>query len=177
MTWAEPPGASRSQFDHRSHGDPMLYILRLTDGNCLVVLAANEHAARQIAGRMNGDSAADVVSVRRLQDFAVLLCPTEDGSLDVSQWDDTTLDNILATEYPSLNEAYRAANSQRFEKPPGAPPSNLGALNTWHEKNLGSFARVLRSSARSSNANRKKFRAARPRGRPLGAATDVAQLA
>ena len=128
----------------------MLYILRLTDGNCLVVLAANEPSARQIAGKVTLDSAAEVVSARRLQDFAVLLCPTEDGSLDVSQWDDTTLDNILATEYPSLNEAYRAANSQSFEKPPGAPPSNLGALNTWHEKNLG----VIRQGL---EIERKKF--------------------
>jgi hypothetical protein len=127
----------------------MLYILRLTDGNCLVVLAANEASARQIAGKVTLGSAADVVTVRRLQDFAVLLCPTEDGSLEVSQWDDTTLDKILATEYPSLNDAYRAANSQRFEKPSGRA-SNLEALNTWHEKNLGGIRQGL-------EIERKKF--------------------
>jgi hypothetical protein len=152
----------------------MLYILRLTNGNCLVVLAANEPAARRIAGKVTLDSAGDVVTVRRLQDFAVLLCPTQDGSLDVSQWDDTTLDNVLATEYPSLNEAYRAANSQCFEKPSGAPASNLEALNSWHEKNLGIIRQGIEIERKKFNANRKKFRLARPRQSPLAPAPDFA---
>ncbi len=146
----------------------MLYILRLTDGNCLVVLAANEHAARQIAGRMNGDSAADVVSARRLEDFAVLLSPNEDGSLDVSHWDDTTLDNILATEYPSLNDAYRAANSQRFEKPAGAA-SNLEALNRWHEKNVGIIRQGLELERKRFQRKPEEVEARTPKSKPARA--------
>lgn len=143
----------------------MLYILRLTDGNCLVVLAANEPSARQIAGKVTLDSAAEVVTVRRLQDFAVLLCPTEDGSLDISQWDDTTLDNILATEYPSLNDAYRAANWQRFEKPSGAA-SNLEALNTWHEKNVGIIRQGLELERKKFQRKPEEVEARTPKSKP-----------
>jgi len=34
----------------------------------------------------------------------------------VAHWDDATLDDILESEYPQLNEAYRRANAEPFLK-------------------------------------------------------------
>jgi hypothetical protein len=91
----------------------MLYVLRLTNGDCFVTLAADEQSARQIA-KLKLDPFIEVVTVRPLVSFAVQLAPTEDGSLEISQWDDATLDNVLASEYPLLHEAYLRANAQPF---------------------------------------------------------------
>jgi hypothetical protein len=94
----------------------MLYILRLTNGDCVITLAADERSAHETAKELSQDEAADVATVRRLDGFGVQFSPTEDGSLEVAHWDDATLDDILESEYPQLNEAYRRANAEPFLK-------------------------------------------------------------
>jgi len=120
----------------------MLYILRLSNGNCVVTLADDELSARQSAEKFGREHTAEVVSVRRLDSFAVQLSPTDDGSLELAEWEDSTLDEILASEYPRLKEAYRRANAEPFSKPAHSAASNsaassLEALRNWHEANAG----------------------------------------
>ena len=113
----------------------MLYILRLTDGDCIVVLAPDEQTARQAAAKLNTDEATNVATVRPLDNFGLRFSPTEDGSLEASHWDDATLDGILASEYPALNEAYRRANAAPFAKAPAAEPI-LPHLKSEFERNM-----------------------------------------
>ena len=54
------------QFDFRFDGGPMLYILRLTNGDCVITLAADERSAHETAKKLSQDEAADVATVRRL---------------------------------------------------------------------------------------------------------------
>src|SRR5580700_4875609 len=84
----------------------MLYILRFNNGDCVVVLAADETTARKAARNLVGDQPVEVVTARRLRNFCVQLTPTDDGSLELVQWDDATLDDILTAEYPQLEDAY-----------------------------------------------------------------------
>jgi hypothetical protein len=119
----------------------MLYIVRLTKGNCVVLLAPDEPSARAAATQMNNDE--KVASVRPLENFQVQLCPTEDGTLEVLQWDDSVLDAILEHEYPLLHDAYREANALSFEKPADDEPAIL-RLNTEFEHNTEVMRHALR---------------------------------
>lgn len=92
----------------------MLYVLRLSTGDCVVTAAEDEHMARSLAGSLDLAHGEEIASVRPLSRFALRLSPTDAGSLDVNSWDDSTLDDMLAHEYPILNEALRSANSSRF---------------------------------------------------------------
>ncbi|MGA7402583.1 MAG: hypothetical protein WCC99_14805 [Candidatus Sulfotelmatobacter sp.] len=114
----------------------MLYILRLSNGDCIVAMAADERSALETTKRLSQDASADVVAVRPLDGFAVQFSPTEDGSLEVAHWDDATLDNILASEYPCLNEAYRRANAEPFRKPSDPEEPILSHLKSEHERNI-----------------------------------------
>ncbi len=122
----------------------MLYILRLTNGSCAVVLSGDEPSARQAALKLDLEGDVEIASVRPLQNFAVQLSPTEDGSLEVEHFDDTTLDDVLACEYPLLEKALRQANAQPFVKPVGTSALSLSALKTWHEGNN----RIVREAVR-----------------------------
>ncbi|MGD1024586.1 MAG: hypothetical protein ABR880_17500 [Candidatus Sulfotelmatobacter sp.] len=113
----------------------MLYILRLANGDCIVTMAADERSAVETAKRLSHDAAAEVVAVRPLDGFAVQFSPTEDGSLEVAHWDDATLDNILASEYPCLNEAYRRANADPFRKASDSEEAILSHLKSEHDRN------------------------------------------
>jgi hypothetical protein len=112
----------------------MLYVLRLTNGDCFVTVAADEQSARQIA-KLKLDPSTEVVTVRPLAGFAVQLTPTEDGSLEVSHWDDATLDDILASEYPLLHQAYLRANAEPFLPSPNPDEPILLELKAAHEHN------------------------------------------
>lgn len=114
----------------------MMYIVRLTNGDCVVVLAADDSNARAIALKLSLDETVEVASVRPLDHFAVLFSPKEDGSLEAAHWDDATLESILANEYPLLSEAYRRANAE-----PLLPISNSGEaampqLQAAYERNV-----------------------------------------
>jgi hypothetical protein len=114
----------------------MLFILRLTNGDCVIVTAADEPSARESALHLNPENPAAIASVRPLAHLCVQLTPTEDASLEVVAWDGPTLDSIFAQEYPLLEKAYRRANAQSFPQSTTAPASRLEALQEWYEKNL-----------------------------------------
>jgi hypothetical protein len=92
----------------------MLYVLRLSSGDCIVAAATDERGARDLAGALGLEPGETVASVRPLSNFAVRFSPTDSASFEVSSWDDSTLDDILINEYPMLNQALRLANSVRF---------------------------------------------------------------
>jgi hypothetical protein len=122
----------------------MLYIVRLTNGNCAILLAPDELSARAAVKQMNENGRAeDIASIRPLDDFRVQLCPTEDGTLEVLHWDDSVLDGILANEYPLLHQAYREANALSFEKPAADEPGIL-RLNAEFERNTEIMREALR---------------------------------
>ncbi len=101
----------------------MLYILRLSSGNCIVVIASNAQKARSSVRQLDSLHGESVVSIRRLEGFEIKLSPTAEGSLEIIGWNDTALDSILANEYPVLYDAYRRANAQPFAAAaPGTPP-------------------------------------------------------
>lgn len=120
----------------------MLYILRLASGNCAVIMAADKRSALEATKKLSQDEPAEVVTVRRLESFGVQFTPTEDGSLEVSHWDDATLDGILAREYPRLNEAYQRANAEPFLKASKGPV--LSQLKLAHDHNTEIIREGLR---------------------------------
>ena len=100
---------------------PMIYILRLTNGDCVVAMAADESGARRVAICITTlDGAPEIATIRKLGTFGVRFSPTEDGSLQVTHWDDATLDSIFTNEYPLLNEACERAHTEPF-----LPAANL----------------------------------------------------
>lgn len=113
----------------------MLYVLRLSGGDCIVASAENESGARSLAALLGSVDDDEIVSARPLAQFAVRLSPTDTGSLEVNSWDDAVLDDILAHEYPLLEEALHSANSVRFMPPmtPGRPI--LEQLKQAYEQN------------------------------------------
>jgi hypothetical protein len=115
--------------------DLMLYILRLTDGDCIVALASDEQSAGQAAAKLYPQHTQDIISVRPLDSFAVRFSPTEDGSLEVTHWDDATLDSILANEYPLLNEACQRANAEPFLPAANLAEPVLSQLKDAYERN------------------------------------------
>jgi hypothetical protein len=114
----------------------MIYILRLTNGDCVVAMAADERGAHQVAMRITTlDEAPEVATIRRLDTLGIRFSPTEDGSLQVAHWEDATLDNILANEYPLLNEACRRANAEPFLPAANLSEPVLPQLEDAYERN------------------------------------------
>ncbi|HEY3974345.1 MAG TPA: hypothetical protein VGM18_15170 [Candidatus Sulfotelmatobacter sp.] len=114
----------------------MLYVLRLTSGDCIVTAARNEVNAREQASSLGLEAGESVASARPMSRFALRLSPTDNGSLEVNSWDDSTLDDILMNEYPLLNKAFRTANSVRFMPSPNSQKPLLEQLRDAHEQNL-----------------------------------------
>jgi hypothetical protein len=114
----------------------MIYILRLTNGDCVVAMAADECAARQVAMRITTlDETPEVATIRRLDGFGVRFAPTEDGGLQVAHWEDATLDSILSNEYPVLNEACQRANAEPFLPAANLAEPVLSQLEDAYERN------------------------------------------
>jgi len=122
----------------------MLYILRMTSGDCVVVLASDEQNARKAAAELNPDAGESVVSVRHLDSFRVQFSATEDGSLEVAQWDDGALDDILVNEYPLLYRAYCRANAAPFARTPESDEPILMHLKAEIERNTEIIRQGLR---------------------------------
>jgi hypothetical protein len=120
----------------------MLFIVRLTNGNCVILLAPDEQSARQSLKKIDYES-AEIASVRVLDRFGVQLSPTADGSLEILNWDDCALDTILANEYPFLQKAFREANSRAFEQAGPDEPAIL-RLNAEFERNTEIMRRAIR---------------------------------
>ena len=121
----------------------MLYVLRLSGGDCIVTAAEDEISARGMASSLGLEGGETIASVRPLSDFAVRLSPNVDGSLDVESWDDSTIDDLLVHEYPQLNAALREANSVQFMPPPNPGRSVLDQLRKAHEQNREIIRRGL----------------------------------
>jgi hypothetical protein len=113
----------------------MLYVLRLSSGDCVVAAAEDESDPRSLAASFGLQEGEEIVSIRPLPGFAVRFSPTDSGSLEVNEWHDSTLDDILTHEYPILNEALQAANSVRFMPTPTADSPILEQLKQAHERN------------------------------------------
>jgi hypothetical protein len=142
----------------------MLYVLRLSDGDCVVVLASDEQEARRATNDLDPDNPTEIVSVRQLEGFALRLSPTEEASLEISGWNDATLDSILSREYPLLEEAYRRANAERFDQSQDPKQPALSRLRSQFERNteairkaleleLHKFRRPIRVSAKAGRGN------------------------
>jgi hypothetical protein len=122
----------------------MLYILRLSNGDCIIVEAQDQSVARDLAAAVALEEGESIVSMRPLPRFAARFSPNDDASLNVSSWDDATLDDILAHEYPLLNEAFRQANSLPLMEAGSVNRDTLNQLKEAHEKNLEIIRKGLR---------------------------------
>lgn len=135
----------------------MLYVLRLSTGDCVVAAAEDEHTARDMVGSLGLEHGEEIVSVRPLSRFAMRLSPTDAGSLEVNAWDDSTLDDMLAHEYPILNEALRSANSSRFVPRSTSDQPVLDRLKQAYEQNTEIIrAGLQRELARLGPASEKQ---------------------
>ncbi len=121
----------------------MLYVLRLSGGDCIVITAENENQAQVLAAQLMQEQGESVVSVRTLAKFGLRLSPNDDGSLDVNLWDDSSIEDILVNEYPVLNEAFHTANSVRFMPDPEPTEALLDQLRDAHDKNTEIIRRGL----------------------------------
>lgn len=84
-----------------------LYVLRLRDGNCIVVDALNEEEARERAKPL---AASEIATARKLESFAAQFALTDDGELAATLLEKRTIADLHQHEYPLLN----AANAQSY---------------------------------------------------------------
>jgi hypothetical protein len=115
---------------------PMLYILRMTNGDCAITMAADESGASAVARKLMLEEPIEIATVRPLNSFGVRFSPAEDGSFQAVHWDDATLDGILANEYPLLNEAYGRANAEPLLPTPRRDESLLCQIRTAYARNI-----------------------------------------
>lgn len=80
-----------------------LYVLRLRDGNCIVVDAPSEEKARERAKPL---AASEVATARKLDSFVVQFALTDEGELAATLLDKKTIADLLEHEYPLLNAAH-----------------------------------------------------------------------
>jgi hypothetical protein len=79
-----------------------IYVLRLRDGNCLVVTALNEDDARKNVEPL---AAGEVVTVRELDAFVAQFVLNDDGELTATLLDKETIADLHQHEYPMLGAA------------------------------------------------------------------------
>lgn len=84
-----------------------IYVLRLRDGNCIVVDASNKDLARKNAGLL---AASEVVTVRELDAFVAQFVLNDNGELIATLVDKETIADLHQHEYPML----KAANAQSY---------------------------------------------------------------
>ena len=84
-----------------------IHVLRLRDGNCLVVNALNEDHARKNVEPL---AASEVVTVRELDAFVAQFVLSDSGELPATLLDKETIADLHQHEYPML----RAANAQSY---------------------------------------------------------------
>ncbi len=122
----------------------MMYVMRLMNGDCVIASAHNEQSARDFADHLGIDDAQPVVSIRELSRFGVRFSPDDQGSLEVHSWDDAALDDILANEYPVLNDAFRRANAVPLMAATGSTESSMLQLKHGYEANTAIIREGLR---------------------------------
>ncbi|HET9180971.1 MAG TPA: hypothetical protein VFP59_02465 [Candidatus Angelobacter sp.] len=79
------------------------YVLRLRDGNCIVVDAPNEEKARERARPL---AASEVATARKLDSFVAQFVLSDDGELTATLLDKNTISDLHQHEYPLLQAAH-----------------------------------------------------------------------
>ena len=79
-----------------------LYVLRLRDGNCIVVDAPDEERAREKASPL---AASEVATTRKLESFVAHFALTDQGELAATLLDKKTISDLHEHEYPLLHAA------------------------------------------------------------------------
>ena len=80
-----------------------VYVLRLRDGNCIIVDAPSEEKA---IARALPLAASEVASVRRLESFVAQFRLTDEGELAANILDRKTIAELHQHEYPLLQAAH-----------------------------------------------------------------------
>src|ERR1051326_1142927 len=80
-----------------------LFVLRLRDGNCIVVDAPNEEKARDRARPL---AASEVATARKLDSFVAQFALNDDGQLTATVLDKNTISDLHQHEYPLLHAAH-----------------------------------------------------------------------
>jgi hypothetical protein len=80
-----------------------LYVLRLCDGNCIVVDAETEEKARS---RVNALAGSEIATARKLDSFVARFSLTDEGELTSTLIDQATISDLHEHEYPLLNSAH-----------------------------------------------------------------------
>lgn len=80
-----------------------LYVLRLRDGNCIVVDAPDEEKARNRARPL---AASEVATARKLESFVAQFASTDQGELTATLLDKKTISDLHEHEYPLLHAAH-----------------------------------------------------------------------
>lgn len=81
-----------------------LYVLRLRDGNCIVVDAPSEEKARERAKPL---AASEVATARKLGSFVAQFTLTDEGELAATLLDKNTIADLHEHEYPLLSTAHK----------------------------------------------------------------------
>ena len=77
-----------------------LFVLRLRNGNCVVVAAGDDAAARRRAKDLRAD--VEIATARELESFAAQFLLTDDGELKSILLDEQTLADLRAPSIQSL---------------------------------------------------------------------------
>ncbi len=85
-----------------------IYVLRLRDGNCIVVDAPDEEQATQGVSSL---TTSEVATIRRLESFSAQFSLTDEGELTAIILDKKTAADLYQHEYPLL----RAAHAQAYQ--------------------------------------------------------------
>lgn len=80
-----------------------LYVLRLRDGNCIVVDAPSEEKARERAKPL---AASEIATARKLESFVAQFSLTDEGELTAILLEKNTVAELHEHEYPMLNAAH-----------------------------------------------------------------------
>jgi hypothetical protein len=100
-----------------------VYVLRLRDGGCVMVLAESDSDA--LIRSQSLVSPEEVASVRELGNFAARFSLSDEGQLSASLLDGLSIQELLEHEYPFL----RAARSQSFAE--FGPATNINRTSEF----------------------------------------------
>lgn len=119
-----------------------IYVLRLRDGNCLVVNALNEDHARKNVAPL---AASEVVTVRELDAFVAQFVLNDNGELTATLLDKETIADLHQHEYPMLG----AANAQSY--------ADFGASETDSKTDMVRFNSTARRHTQDWDARDKEI--------------------
>src|SRR5260370_4515338 len=116
-----------------------LFVLRLRNGNCVVVAAGDDAAARRRAKDLGAD--VEIATARELESFAAQFLLTDDGELKSLLLDEQTLADLCAHEYPILNSARTQSHVDFNSSETDSPDEHVlydaiaqKHINAWDER-------------------------------------------